>query len=96
VTRTHMSSPGSDVAADDASPSADHARAGSRATGLASLVGLGSLNRATPGRVIDDNGITLPAARHVFVADALLQQHDALEQGLGPRRAARARRRRPG
>src|SRR3954447_24876790 len=36
----------------------------------------------------DDNRFTPPARRHVFVLDALLQQHDAFEQRLGPRRAA--------
>src|SRR4051812_23088300 len=38
---------------------------------------------------LDDNGITSPARCHVLVADALLQQHDTLEQGLRPWRAAR-------
>src|SRR5215213_7318303 len=36
----------------------------------------------------DDKRLTSPALGHVLVLDALLEQHDALEQGLGPRRAA--------
>src|SRR5688500_6306402 len=36
----------------------------------------------------DDNRLTLPALGHVLVLDALLQEDDALEQRLGPRRAA--------
>src|SRR3954452_248186 len=43
---------------------------------------------ATPSPSADDNGFTLPALSHVLVLDALLQQHDALEQRLGPGRAA--------
>src|SRR5215212_9465181 len=37
----------------------------------------------------DDKRLTSPALAHVLVLDALLEQHDALEQGLGPGRAAR-------
>src|SRR5918999_5663666 len=37
----------------------------------------------------DDKRLTPPALGHVLVLDALLEQHDALEQGLGPGRAAR-------
>src|SRR5688572_1319051 len=37
----------------------------------------------------DDNRLSPPALRHVLVLDALLEEHDALEQGLGPGRAAR-------
>src|SRR5829696_6424658 len=37
----------------------------------------------------DDKRLTSPALGHVLVLDALLEQHDALEQGLGPGRAAR-------
>src|SRR5687767_656070 len=36
----------------------------------------------------DDNRLTPPACGDVLVLDALLQQHDALEERLGPRRAA--------
>src|SRR2546425_9220472 len=36
----------------------------------------------------DDNGGTPPAGRHVLLLDPLLQQDDALEQRLGPRRTA--------
>src|SRR5438067_2736676 len=36
----------------------------------------------------DDNRLTPPALGHVLVLDALLEQHDALEQRLGPRRTA--------
>ncbi len=32
--------------------------------------------------------VTTPLGGHVLVLDALLQQHDAFEQGFGPRRAA--------
>src|SRR5437660_2672386 len=35
----------------------------------------------------DDNGLTSPALGHVLALDALLEQHDALEQGLRARRA---------
>src|SRR5690349_24927116 len=37
----------------------------------------------------DDNWLTPPARGHVFVLDPFLQQDDALEQRLGPRRATR-------
>ena len=37
-----------------------------------------------------------PALGRVLVLDALLQHHDALDERLGPRRATRARTRRPG
>src|SRR3954447_16217863 len=37
----------------------------------------------------DDNRLPSPALRHVLVLDALLQEDDALQQRLGPRRAAR-------
>src|SRR5207237_10106108 len=37
----------------------------------------------------DDNGLPSPALGHVLGLDALLAQHDALEQRLGPGRAAR-------
>src|SRR3954462_8685787 len=36
----------------------------------------------------DDNRLTSPAGLGVFVLDALLEQHDALEQRLGTGRAA--------
>jgi hypothetical protein len=41
--------------------------------------------RAGPSRgsSVDDNRIPLPALGHVLVLDALLEQHDALEQRLG-------------
>src|SRR5438105_2201253 len=37
---------------------------------------------------VDDNGLTSPALRHVLVLDALLEEHDAFEEGLRPGRAA--------
>src|SRR5688572_3256592 len=42
---------------------------------------------ASSASASDDNRLTPPALGHVLVLDALLQQDDALEQRLGPRRA---------
>src|SRR5690606_1580285 len=48
---------------------------------------LGPPLRSSGLTAADDDGLTLPALGHVLVLDALLEQHHALEQGLGPRRA---------
>src|SRR5689334_20826291 len=93
-TRTHSSSPGSWTASTTASPrrariSASTSARGSSATASAVSFGPVGPSVLVPTSVegdassVDDNGIPLPPLGHVLVLDALLQQHDALEQCLG-------------
>ena len=88
-------------------PAARRARASSASAGRArpSSVGsaVGGRPRVCPNRLTSANDDRLPApalfelvVADALVLDALLEQHDPLDQRLGPRRAARARRRRPG
>src|SRR3954454_10597867 len=89
--RTHTSSPARMWLSTTASPSASVNSA--RRALRSSSTGADSVSATSVVSVVvsspDDNGITLPPGGHVLVLDALLQQHDALEQRLGPRRAAR-------
>ena len=84
-TRTQMSSPGLMTESTSASPSSVESEAfiASRRSSTGGASGAVSVSAA------DDNRLTPPALGHVLVLDALLQQHDPLEQRLGPRRAAR-------
>src|SRR5436305_438064 len=49
---------------------------------------VGSKASVTNRSASDHDRLAPPALGHVLVLDALLEQHDALEQGLRPRRAA--------
>src|SRR5687768_14146769 len=70
--------------------SANTARSASRASSRAASAGASSAMVASSAN--DDRLLppllALPPVRHVLVVDPFLQQHDALEQRLGPRRAA--------
>src|SRR3546814_16957407 len=65
------------------------ARPASRASRRGSGSGVGVSSPAGAWVSADDNGITSPLLGHVLVGDALLQQDDALAEGLGAGRAAR-------
>src|SRR3546814_13311838 len=65
------------------------ARPASRASRRGSGSGVGVSSPAGAWVSADDNGITSPLLGHVLVGDALLQQDDALEEGLGEGRADR-------
>ena len=93
-TRTQRSSPGAMWLPTTASPSSsrergEHALAGLVDLGASSAGGVvGASVSVGVGHQLHDNRVTSPAVGHVLVPDALLEQHDALEQGLGPGRAA--------
>ena len=53
------------------------------------LGGRGVVAHGPTDASLDDDRGAAPALRHVLALDALLQEHDALEERLGPRRAAR-------
>src|SRR5437879_4542853 len=76
-----MASPSSAVS----SPSSCSRSSSRSGSGSSSVAG----SSATGGASTDDNRLTLPACCHVLVLNALLQEHDALEQGFRARRAAR-------
>src|SRR3954470_4435172 len=57
------------------------------ASASGAAVGVSSAGASAAVSSADDNRITLPPGGHVLVLDALLQEDDALEQRLGPRRA---------
>src|SRR3954468_25059785 len=88
VTRTQRSSPGRMCEPTTASPSSARSDS-SRASRASSVGAVSASSSGVVGASADDNRITLPALGHVLVLDALLEQQDALEQGLGPRGAAR-------
>src|SRR5437870_5326226 len=85
-TRTHTS-PLSTTDSSSPSPSSAASRSTSSWRAVSTDVSSGA-STSVVGVSADDNRLTSPTLRHVLVADALLQQHDALEQRLGPRWAA--------
>src|SRR4051812_31506045 len=91
--RTHRSSPArmwlSTMDSPSSSVSSPSRAVRSSSTGTASTSASTGAGASVAVSSADDNGITLPAGGHVLVLDALLQQHDALEERLGPRRAPR-------
>src|SRR5581483_11585973 len=84
ATRTQTSPPATSEPT-TASPSSA-VRASSSAWRFSSTGGASSTSAAGASGS-DDNRLNPPALGHVLVLDAGLQQHDALEQGLGPGRA---------
>src|SRR5438132_524018 len=66
-------------------PTGSASRASSRTSGSGAGSGIGASGASTS----DTDGVASPTSSHVFVLDALLQEHDAFEQRLGARRAAR-------
>src|SRR3546814_8466639 len=88
VTRTHRPRPGLMWLSTRASPrcSESTARTASRRSSVGASTGASSVavSSANDDRLLV--GAAGPAGSHVLVLDPLLEQHDPLEEGLGPRR----------
>src|SRR3954453_16997557 len=80
-----MSSPGRTWLPTSASPNSD-SKATTRPDRRSSVGVSAGVSVSTSA---NDDRLPTPARRHVFVQDALLQEHDPFEQSLGPRRASR-------
>src|SRR5581483_3781239 len=89
-TRIHRSTPGRRKLPVTASPSScsNEASSPARSSSTGSVTSVAGASALEPVST-DDNRLSLPTIGHVLVEDALLEQHDALEQRFGPRRAAR-------
>src|SRR4051794_1347873 len=94
-TRIHRSSPGRMCEPTTVSPRREvmaSSTAWRRSSTSTSTSGSPSTAASAVASVLvsaDDNWLTLPTLGHVLVGDALLEEDDPLQQGLGPRRAPR-------